>query len=69
MRRKKEDIVKSYETFIKKVVKVRKTPAPPGMVLKRSEEDKPHNIDMYRSLVGKVMFYATKVCPKIMNAS
>ena len=69
MERKRQDIVDSYEKLIKKVVKVRKTPAPPGLVLRKSDEDEPHDITNYRSLVGKVMFYATKICPKIVNAT
>ena len=66
MERKREDIVKSYEQMERITCKVRKTPAAPGSVLKKSN-DKPVRIENYRSMVGKVMFYGTKVCPKIVN--
>ena len=68
MNRKREDIVKSFEDMMRKSCKVRKTPGAPGSVLRKNEGE-PVRIEQYRSMVGKIMFYATKVCPKIVNAS
>ena len=39
----------------------------PNKTLVKSE-DKVIDIDNYRSFVGKIMFVATKVCPKIGSA-
>ena len=68
MERKREDIIKTYEDYTKKTCKVRVTPGAPGSVLKKNE-GKEIDIEKYRSMVGKLMFYGTKVCPKIVNAT
>ena len=68
MERKCEDLIKSYEDYAKKLCKIRKTPAAPGSVLNKHDGDAV-NVEMYRSFVGKLMFYATKVGPKIVNAT
>ena len=68
MERKREDIIKSYKEITKKTCKVRATPGEPGSTLKKNEGTAV-NIEQHRSMVGKLMFYATKVCPNIVNAT
>lgn len=68
MERKRESIIESYEDMIGKKVKLRKTPGSPGSVLKKND-GKEIDIEKYRSIVGKLMFYGTKVYPKILNAT
>lgn len=67
MDRKRDDIINSFEEMEKKQYKVRKTPAAPGSVLKKHEGEA-IRIEDYRSMIGKIMYYATKVGPKIVNA-
>ena len=47
---------------------MRKTAVSPGSVLKKHQGEAV-NIEGHRSMVGKLMFYATKVYPKIVNAT
>ena len=68
MDRKRSNIIKSYEKLTNKVCRIRKTSASPGNVLKKNK-DEPINIEQYRSMVGKFMFYYTKVSSKIVNAT
>ena len=57
-------IVDEYEKYIGKKVKEYDSPGIPNEALVKNE-DKVIDIDNYRSFVGKIMFVATKVCPKI----
>ena len=66
MKDKVDDIVKSYEEFIGENVKTYASPGAPNSVLNKNEGET-HHIDKYRSLVGTIMFFATKVGPKICN--
>ena len=68
MERKRQDIIDSFEKLRGKPCKIRKTPASPGSVLRKNEGEVV-NIEQYRSMVGKIMFYATKVSPKIVNTT
>ena len=68
MEKKRESIVKAYENWKGKICKVRKTPSAPGSYLKKNQGEIT-NIKEYRSFEGKIMFDATKVCPKIVNAT
>ena len=53
------DIVATYENHIGAKVKDYDTPGAPGSVL-GANEGAVVDIDMYRSLVGKLIFYTTK---------
>ena len=68
MELKVKDIVDTYERYIGKEVKIVPSPGFPNEVLVENEGD-PIDIDMYRSLVGKIMFVATKVLPAVVNTS
>ena len=63
MDKKIKSIVESYEKYIGKEVKSYATPGTPGEYLEKHDGD-PIDIDDYRSLVGKIMFFTTKICPK-----
>ena len=67
MEKKAADIVATYENHIGTKVKDYDTPGAPGSVL-GANEGAVVDIDMYRSLVGKLMFYTTKIGPKQANA-
>ena len=56
MDKKATDIVNSCERYIGQEVKTYETPGVPGSVL-GANEGAPVDIDVYRSLVGKLMFF------------
>lgn len=64
MDKKVNATVDYYEKYIGKPVKEYSTPGVPNENLTKYDGD-PIDIDEYRSLVGKIMFFSTKVCPKI----
>ena len=66
MKAKVDDIVKSYEEFIDTEAKIYASPGAPNSVLDKNKGEV-LDINQYRSLVGKIMFFATKVGPKICN--
>ena len=67
MKKKVQDIVDTYEAFIGTEVKVFDSPGAPNSVLDKNEGEVV-DINMYRSLVGKIMFFVTKLGPKMCNA-
>ena len=63
-------IVNDYEYHTRHSAKVAATPGFPGSTLtKSSETEEIVEIEAYRSLVGKIIYYANKVSPDCMNAS
>ena len=60
-------IIDKLERFLQREVRVRPSPGKPGSYLQKHDEDI-INIDEYRSLVGQIMFFTTKLCPKTGNA-
>jgi hypothetical protein len=65
MKRKLQEIIKSYETYLGKPVWQYKTPGALSTVMKKNEEEI-SDISEYRSIVGKIMFYASKLRPKLV---
>ena len=65
--------IESFKTSKKckgKPPKEATTPGFPGTTLKKNiEEDNPIDLDAYRSLVGKVMYYMMKIGPDCANAA
>ena len=60
---KANDIVEAFETVKGSSVKTFKTPGKPGQLLEKNEGQAiKHN--EYRSILGKLMFYVTKVAPE-----
>ena len=64
MDKKVSGIVKSFGIYDGKKAKVDDTPGDPNVNLSK-HEGQPVDIDEYRSLVGKIMLFATKICLKI----
>ena len=62
-------LVEGYKKYIGSDVKVQKTPGTPCTTLSKSDFEEPHNIDKYRSFVGQLMWYPTKVGPEAANVA
>jgi len=63
-----EDIRNKFEAATKKKVKDAATPGFPGQCLLKNTGEIV-DLDNYRSIVGKIMYYTTKVAPEISNAA
>jgi len=59
--------IDQLERFLQREVMIRPTPGKPGQYLQKNDEDA-LNIDEYRSLVGQITFFTTKLCPKTGKA-
>jgi hypothetical protein len=62
-----EEISEKFEKAKGKQAKVYATPGAPGKMLRKNEGTMV-DTDSYRSIVGKIMYYATKIAPEICNA-
>jgi hypothetical protein len=62
-----EEISEKFEKARGKKAKVYATPGTPGKTL-RKNEGAMLDLDAYRSIVGKIIYYATKIAPEICNA-
>ena len=58
-----------YDKFTGSYNKVHKTLASPGTTISEIELEEPMNIEKYRSLVGQIMWYTTKVGTEVSNAT
>ena len=67
MKRNAEEIIAYYEKVTGTKAKIAKTPGLQNSVLEKNEEEI-LMLDEYRSLVGKLLFYAVKVAPDCANA-
>jgi len=64
-----QEIKEAYADATGKSAKPAKTPAFPGTCLKRATDSEEEiKTTEYRSIVGKLMYYMTKVAPEISNA-
>jgi hypothetical protein len=63
-----DEIRKKFEEATKKKVKEAATPGFPGQVLVKNT-GAIVDLDNYRSIVGKIMYYTTKVGPEVSNAA
>ena len=61
-----ESSIKKYENCTGKTAKIAPTPGYPHQVLSKNEGE-PVDINNYRSLVGKLLFYIVKVGPDCAN--
>ena len=68
MKTKANAIVDSYKKYAQVEVKEYDTPGTPNENLIKNDGDVV-DLDEFRSLVGKLMFFTTKVCPKIGAAT
>jgi hypothetical protein len=64
----REEIINHFEKVTGKTVKEAQTPGYPRKYL-RKHEGEPDRIDEYRSIVGKILYYAKKVSPDMNNAA
>jgi hypothetical protein len=62
-----DKISEKFEKATGKKAKVYATPGTPGKT-SRKNEGAMIDLDAYRSNVGKIMYYATKIGPEICNA-
>ena len=67
MNDKAEEIVNAYEKYASKKVVTFGTPACTGVTLENNDEE-PVDVEQYRSIVGQIMFYSTKISPEIANS-
>ena len=65
MDKKVNTLVEAYEKHIGKEAKIYETPGKPHEYLSKSEDEEPVDIDQYRSFVGQLMFFTTKLYPKM----
>ena len=56
-----KNLVEGYKKYTGTDLRVQKTPVPPGKTLSKSDLEDPDNTDKYRSFVGQLMWYTTKV--------
>jgi hypothetical protein len=63
----RDEIVRRYESFMGKEIKETTTPGFPRRHLVKYD-GKPVNLDKYRLIVGKVLYYAKKIAPDMNNA-
>jgi len=64
-----QEIKQAYAHATGRSAKEAKTPGYPGTCLKRAiEEEEAIKTTEYRSIVGKLMYYMTKVAPELANA-
>ena len=62
-------LVEGYKNYTECDVKFQKTPGAPDMTLSKSDLKEPYNMDNYRSFVGKLIWYTTKVGPDVSNVA
>ena len=67
MEDKANDIIKSYEEAVGETPRKQKAPGKPGEVLSKNEEEAMNHAS-YRTILGKLMFYVTKISPECSYA-
>ena len=67
MNNKIEEIVANFENHLGRKIKIYASPGKPSEYLRKNEGD-PINIEKYRSFVGQILFFTTKLSIKTGNA-
>ena len=62
-------LVEGHANYTGSDLRVQKSPGVLVTTLSKSDLKKPYNINKYRSFVGKLMWYTTKVGPNVENPS
>jgi hypothetical protein len=62
-----EEISDKFEKVVRKKAKVHATPGTPGKTIVNNIGPMVE-LDAYRSIVGKIMYYAANIAPEICNA-
>ena len=60
-------LVEGYKKYIGIDLKVQKNPGYLCTTISKSDSEEKYNINMYRSFVGPLMWYTTKVGPDVVN--
>ena len=60
---KAKEVIDAYEKVTGITPRIQKTPGKPGEILEKNE-DKPIMHEQYRSVLGKLMFYVSKISPE-----
>jgi hypothetical protein len=63
-----KEVQEKFEVATKKKPKVATTPGFPNKVLEKNQGEI-ENLDDYRSIVGKIMYYTTKLAPELSNVA
>ena len=64
-----KNVVELYEEYTGRDLKVQKTSIALGTTLSKIDLEETYNTNKYRSFVGQLMWYATKVGPDVSNAA
>jgi hypothetical protein len=64
----REEISDKFESVVGKKAKVYATSGTPGKTLVKNIGPMVELVDAYRSMVGKIKYYATKIAPMICKA-
>ena len=64
-----KELVEGYKKYTGTDLRVQKTPRDPGTTLSKSDLEYPGNINKYRSLLGQLICYTTKVGHVVANAA
>ena len=67
MPKMEQEIQDAYKNHTNREAREFKTPGYPGKTLQKHEGE-PQDIDEYRSIIGKLLYYMTKVTPEMSNA-
>ena len=67
MNKKVQATIDQLEKFLGREVKVKPSPGKPNEYLQKSNDEDHVDIDEYRSLVGQIKLFTTKLCPKTGN--
>ena len=62
-------LVEGYENYTGIDLKVQKTPRAPVTTLSKCDLEELDIINKYRSFVGQLMWYTTKVGPEVVNTA
>ena len=69
MEKDAKKLVEGYGKYTGSDLRVQKNPGYPGTTLSKSYLEEPDNIDNYRSFMGQLMWYTTKVGPDVANTA
>ena len=69
MEKDAKNLIEGYENYTGSDLRVQKYLRAPGMTLSKSDLEEQYNINNYRSFVGQLMWYATKVVTDKTNAA
>ena len=69
MEKNARNIIEGYKKYTGSELRVHKPLEPQEQLLSKSDLEHPNNINKYRSFVGQLMWYTTKVGPDMANTA